>query len=70
LLINLDRQKLSAATYTGAQCIRENCALYLKVHKSRILGRYADPENYLVYEGCGLVHNIAWTVKKIERPNK
>jgi len=62
---------LLAALSTGHSdyptCLGDRCALYVKMHKLRNAGGYPDPDTYLVYEGCGLIVNIPWEVREIER---
>lgn len=57
-----------------AECQGERCAVYLKMRKARMLviqGHIAfpDPDYFMQYHGCGLVHEIPWSLMKRE-PDK
>jgi len=58
---------------SGQPCMREYCALYVRLQKPRIL-RYdlngierktIDPTGVYVFEGCGLLNQIPWRLQKI-----
>jgi hypothetical protein len=52
-------------------CLGEMCAVFLKIHKPNVLTygnvSYCEPEEYLRFEGCGLVQHVPWERVKLER---
>jgi len=63
---------------SGQPCMREYCALYVRLQKPRIIEyeingvkrRVADPTTVLIFEGCGLLNQIPWKLEKIQIAQK
>ena len=43
------------------KCVGKDCMLYVSAHKDSILG------SLMVWEGCGLCHQVAWKFMKPEK---
>lgn len=52
---------LSAPRTHNAYCMKERCALWIKVQKP-----LDNPFTRLVYEGCGLVKVLPWRLEKTD----
>jgi len=48
-------------------CLREKCAMYVKIYKAKHVGSFTDPMAHLEYEGCGLLREIPWRVVQNRR---
>lgn len=52
-------------------CLGDKCALFINIQKPRLFSAgetaYSDPETKLVFNGCGLIVNIPWSIAEIKR---
>ena len=56
----LSDKQLSSGEYS-VKCVGKECMLYVSAHKDSVLG------SLMVWEGCGLVHQVAWKFMKPEK---
>ena len=54
-------EEIDPDTWESRHCIGKTCALYVNAQKISPLG------SVMVWEGCGLVHQVAWKFKKPEK---
>jgi len=57
---NFTHAQLESGDY-DVKCVGKDCMLYVSAHKDSVLG------SLMVWEGCGLVHQVAWKFKKPEK---